>query len=93
VSPRPRFDGSFLRVLAHSGHTGGGLSVSFKDRLVEFAIEVLAQLRVRASVGSTAGGYHDRGVGHIAQIDLHPTADAHPAHVPRDCLDEAAESG
>jgi hypothetical protein len=32
VSPRPPLHGALLRVLAHSGHTGGGVSASFKDR-------------------------------------------------------------
>jgi hypothetical protein len=38
VPPRPPLHGSLLRVLAHSGHTGGGLSASFKDRPVEGGI-------------------------------------------------------
>ena len=43
MSPRPPLHGSLLRVLAHSWHTGGGLSASFEDRLVEFTFEALAR--------------------------------------------------
>ena len=54
MSPRPPLHGSLLRVLAHSGHTGVGLSAGFKDRLVEFTIEALA--RLRASVATPGDG-------------------------------------
>lgn len=54
MPPHPKFDGSLLRVLAHSGHTGGRFLRASKIDWLSFAVEALARLHALVAIRAVA---------------------------------------